>query len=269
MLVKVEGFETPINIVNDIEGVLVDSNGTMWYRNAKYDKKDEAAAFTTDEDLDPRVIMLDRNQLKRVCKGTKAIQEITTVDEARAYAGQHYEEWGHVVDQWNNQQIREIMMKAEETGRSMSEVAGMMERKARAQIVVERAIKEEKESHREATEKPEETHVDVIPPKSPSRKRTQEKAKRVAFGEMVLTERQVEFLRGLPAKDAFTAEDAPEGFSKMAVGAMISTLREKGVISTGKTTMTMDKGKRVTLFKFTDVGDKIHGQIINGGNDNA
>ena len=250
MIVKPKGFEDPVNIVDDVEGVLVDSTGTRWVRNPQYDEEGKSAAFSPNTDgVNPRVIHLDREQLKRACQGKKALLEPITVEEVRALADLNRNQWGCAVDEWNNQQIREIMIEADESGKS---VADLIERKARVQLSVARAIQEEKESHGEATEKPEEAYVDTAPTKTPPHHKTQEKAQRAPFGAITLTARQVEFLQGRPDKEEFTAEDAPEGFSKMTVGAMISTLREKGVISTGKA--TTDKGKRVTIFQLTDMG---------------
>ena len=252
MLVKVKGSNNSVNIVDDVEGVLMDSTGTWWVRDPKYDEEGESAAFSPDAcGVDLRVIHLDREQLKRVYKGKKAILEPTTVEEVRALADLNRDQWGYVVDEWNNQRIRETMIEADETGKS---VADLVERKARAQISVAHATQEEKESHGEATKKPEEAPVNATSTKTPPRHRTQEKAQRVAFGAVTLTARQVEFLQGLPVKESFTAEDAPEGFSKMAVGAMISTLREKEVIRTSK---MASNGKVITTFEFTTIGKQV------------
>lgn len=92
--------------------------------------------------------------------------------------------------------------------------------------------------------------------------------KNVAFEYegITLTEKQVKFLKLLPNDDFFEnglesalwidvlCDTVSSEFNPMAVGAMISTLREKYLISIG---IQRVNGKKCKFFKFTELGKEI------------
>ena len=94
------------------------------------------------------------------------------------------------------------------------------------------------------------------------------KSKDIAFESdgVTLTAKQVAFIKRMPEDDFFEngldstlwidvfCDTVADQFSPMAVGAMVSTLREKGVIS-----VVQDKvnGKKAKWMAFTDLGKQV------------
>lgn len=278
MLASTEnGFE--ISIISGKNGVLHDTAGRDWTRDAEKDR-DEKAAFSS-ADMTIGLLLLDKCQLVRVCKGDRAIQQVTTVAEVRDFASRLDNPTRDVIDGWSDQRIREIMAECEDNGGAV------------INSVLAAANKELEElwkTEREAQEGPEETHETGegtgVPSPSPEAKKRPRKAKKSrsrdhAFmtevdGQKInLTTKQVEFLerlsenptwkifgvKGIYHSDSY-ADELSDTMTPMAVGAMITTLREKGLLETN---MVRSDGKKVCAFKLTVAGAQVYNDLCRRG----
>ena len=71
-----------INIVKNDHGTLVDATGAGWWRRGSLDSPGHAA-YSTSIRGDGEVIQFTKDELVRICKGTRAIQTPITVEELR------------------------------------------------------------------------------------------------------------------------------------------------------------------------------------------
>lgn len=99
-------------------------------------------------------------------------------------------------------------------------------------------------------------------------KKAPRKSKDIAFemNGVTLTTKQVKFIKLMPRDDFFEnglestlwidvfCETITDQFSPMAVGAMVSTLREKDIILIGQDKVN---GKKAKWMKFTDLGKQV------------
>lgn len=267
MLVKVKGFKSQVNIVDNIDGVLVDSAGTRWVRDPKYDEEGKSAAFSPDTDgVDLRVMHLDLPQLKRACKGTRAIQTPTTTDELRAATESMGPEAAALAAEKPDQWFREVMIKAEETCQNPSSLAGHL-------------LMDELNQRKSEEVPPEALPVASVAPKEPTKGKSTARGKLQPGGfedtfegkRVLLTPKQVEFMKRVGENETWEQDDRGKWFygdhyaeclsdtmSPMSVGAMITTLREKGVI---RTEYARVDGRRVCKFQLTELGTFVYNRL--------
>lgn len=263
MLVKVDGI--PVSIVADDKGVLLDSKGGKWTRSAQYDTENMAAY--TSSIPGSGVMKLTRQELKRIVKGRAAILATTTVDEIREYMDRVDRVNAAEVAKWSNQQLREILAEADYSGVAV------------LKVLYDKIEECRKGGTPEPKEAPPTEGSGRMPSRPPRAKRRPKKRHSRAVspdefeyesetGIVVLTQKQVEFLERMSENPNW--EDAEENgwyytddysaelsdtMGVTTVGAMVSTLKEKGVIQTEYIRMG---GMRRCKFKLTELGVKIY-----------
>ena len=271
MLVKVKGFKSQVNIVDNVDGVLVDSAGTRWVRDPKYDEEGKSAAFSPDTDgVDLRVMHLDLTQLKRACKGKKALLEPTTTDELRAATESMGPAAAALAAEKPDQWFREVMIKAEETCQNPSSLAGHL-------------LMDELNQRKSEEVPPEALPVAAVAPKEPTKGKSTTRGKLQPGGfedtfegkRVLLTPKQVEFMKRIgeieemyhydtgtwyPA-DVYT-ECLSNTMPPTSVGAMITTLREKGVI---RTEYSKVGGRKICRFQLTELGQYVYNKLSSDG----
>lgn len=211
-------------------------------------------------------IQFTKDELARICKGTRAIQTPTTPEELRAATVSMEPEAVALAAEKPDQWFREVMIKAEETNQNPYSLAGHL-------------LSDELDRR-----KPEEVTVEASPltrvtrKESPQYKRTP-RAKLQPGGfedvfegkRIVLTPKQVEFMERLEEYENWDndnygkwlygdlyAECLSDTMSPMSVGAMITTLREKGIIRTERDHVD---GRRVCKFQLTELGMLVYSRI--------
>lgn len=131
-------------------------------------------------------------------------------------------------------------------------------------------INEAREAHEQEQAKSDKQAEDAINGKSkPKKARKPRRSKDIAFemeGMPTLTKKQVLFIQHMPDDDFYEngldsalwidcyADTVAEIFNPMAVGAMVSTLREKGIIAVGEGRVN---GKKCRSMALTTLGQKI------------
>lgn len=254
-----------ISIVSNDKGVLMDANGTKWWRRGSLDSPGHAAYSTSTND-DGEVIQFTKDELVRICKGTRAIQTPTTTDELRAATASMGPEAAALAAEKPDQWFREVMVKAEETSQNPYSLAGHL-------LLDELDQRKPKEVPSEASPLAQETR------KTPPQYKRTPRAKLQPGGfedtfegkRLLLTPKQTEFMerleenetweRGDPSKWLYGdhyAECLSDTMSPMSVGAMITTLREKGVI---RTEYTRIDGRKVCKFQLTELGLFVYNKL--------
>ena len=264
----------------DTDGVyLIDRNGIKWERCPEYDSADPFFIAYRETKANISVVRLTREEIKRTINGPHAMQTPITVEEMRYYALDLPKEYQWIIDQWSDQQLREILIDAESKNRNPGAV---MEAKVYKIIADEEAAKEEAErqknaeSHEKAQEKPGKTRSVPRGYSSTPRKRTQEGSISVAFGEasVILTPKQLEFMERLSEcpgwKETGTggeyvasqyAEELSDTMNPMSMGAVLTTLREKGLLNTKKARMG---GIKCCVCQLTEVGISVYNELAGG-----
>ena len=221
------------------------------------------AAYSTSMLGDGEVIQFTKDELVRICKGTHAIQTPTTPEELRAAMGP---EAAALAAEKSDQWFREVLSKAEETSQNPSSVAGHL-------LMDELDRRKPKEVSTEASPLAQETR------KAPPQYKRAPRAKLQPGGfedtfegkRVLLTPKQTEFMERLEENEAWERGDPSKWFcgdnyaeclsdtmSPMSVGAMITTLREKGVI---RTEYTRVDGRRVCKFQLTELGMLVYNRL--------
>ena len=145
------------------------------------------------------------------------------------------------------------------------------------------SFKRQVESYKEQTEDEspsEETKAKEAPKKAKKRPSRKPKLKEGGFkydedGKVIiLTPKQVRFINGVTHSDFwenglkssvwvdYLADELAEEFNPMAVGAMVSTLREKGLVLTAHTRVN---GKKACSMELTDLGKLIVNLMFHKG----
>lgn len=262
-----------VSLVNKDGGALVDNNGIKWERSPQLDVEEPYGVAYTETKAGVSTVRLTREEIKRVINGVHAMQTPTTVLEMRYHALNLPKEYQWIIDNWSDQQLREILMEAEDRNRNPGAV---MEAKVGA-------ILEEQEKEQVTPEPPPEaregTSVVQKPPrtaKSTPRKRKQEGSLSVALDgkSILLTPKQLEFMERLSECPGWSkdkekgeyvasqfAEELSDTMNAMSVGAVVTTLREKGLLSTSKSRIG---GVKCCLFKLTDLGESVYRKLAGG-----
>ena len=258
---------------------LFDSNGIEWERCPEFDVPDPYGVAYRETKERMSVVRLTRDEIKRVINGNHAMQTPTTVEEMRYHALTLPNEYQWIIDQWPDQKLREILIEAEDKRQNPGI---MLEAKAYAIIEAEEAAKRqeqeqaEQEDQEKAPPKPEKTHPTPGGHRSTPKRRAQEGSISVASGDIsvTLTPKQLEFMERLSEcpgwKDTGTsgeyvasqyAEELSDTMNPMSMGAVLTTLREKGLLHTRKTRMG---GIKCCVFKLTQTGIAIYNELAGG-----
>ena len=256
-----------IHIVRNESGILWDDTGLGWSRRGDLDQPGYAAYSATTADGVRMDIQFTKDELVRICKGTRAIQTPATVEELRVMVSDTMETEAKALaedkpDQW----FREVMIEAEETDQNPYFLAGRL-------LLDELGQRKPKEVPAEASP------LAPVTRKAPSRGNSTPRAKLQPGGfedtfegkRVLLTPKQVEFLERLEENETWEQDDSGRWFygdhyaeclsdtmSPMSVGAMVTTLREKGAI---RTEYTRYNGRKVCKFQLTDMGKFVYGKL--------
>lgn len=256
-----------INIVRNENGLLWDATGLGWFRRGDLDQPGHAAYSATTGEGVRMDIQFTKGELARICRGTRAIQTPITVEELRVMVSDTMEPEAKALaaekpDQW----FREVMIKAEETNQNPYSLAGHL-------LLDELNQRNPKEVPVEASSLARETR------KAPPQYKRTPRAKLQPGGfedvfegkRVVLTPKQTEFVERLEENETWEQDDRGKWFygdhyaeclsdtmSPMSVGAMITTLREKGVI---RTEYARVDGRRVCKFQLTDLGMLVYNRL--------
>lgn len=252
-----------VNIVSTDKIDLIDSAGVRWHRDASKDNvSDKLIGYTCDN---ADTVLLTVEHMKRVCNGNNAINTPTTVPELREYPRRLPARMAEIVDGWPDQTLREILIEADE---KHTNPGLLLERKVEAEIKKQEVPQESQEKAQESPQKP-------TPPRNTPRTRKQEGSITVTTGDVsvLLTPKQIEFMERLsecpewsqiPVTGEYSAsayvEELSDTMSPPSVGAIITTLREKGILSTRKVKMGAAKG---SVFKLTEMGVVVYKWLIN------
>ena len=256
-----------IHIVRNENGLLRDATGLGWTRRGDLDQPGHAAYSAATSEGIRMNIQFTKDELVRICKGTRAIQTPITVEELRVMMSDTMEPEAKALsaekpDQW----FREVMIKAEETDQNPYSLAGHL-------LLDELNRRKPKEVPTEAS-----PLTRVTRKESPQYKRTP-RAKLQPGGfedtfegkRVLLTPKQTEFMERLEENETWEQNDSGRWYygdhyteclsdtmSPMSVGAMVTTLREKGVI---RTEYTRANGRKVCKFQLTELGLFVYNKL--------
>lgn len=256
-----------INIIRNEHGVLWDATGLGWSRRGDLDRLGHAAYSATTAEGVRMDIQFTKDELVRVCKGTRAIQTPATVEELREMVSDTMGPGAKALaedkpDQW----FREVLIKAEETGENPYSLAGHL-------LLDELNRRKPEEVPPEASPLPPVTREEHTRCRRTPRAKLQPGGFEDTFEgkRVLLTPKQVEFLERLEENETWEQDDSGRWFygdqyaeclsdtmSPMSVGAMVTTLREKGVI---RTEYTRYNGRKVCKFQLTDMGKFVYGKL--------
>lgn len=254
-----------ISIVENDRGTLIDSTGIGWRRMGSLDSPGHAA-YSTSISGDGEVIQFTKDELVRICKGTRAIQTPTTVEELRVATTDFGPEAEALAAEKPDQWFREVLIKAEETGKNPHSLACHL-------LLDELDRGKPKEEPPEASPLPPVTREEHTRYKRTPRAKLQPGGHEDTFEgkRVLLTPKQVEFMKRIgeieetyhydtgtwyPA-DVYT-ECLSNTMSPTSVGAMITTLREKGVI---RTEYSKVGGRKICRFQLTELGQYVYDKL--------
>ena len=255
-----------INIVRNESGLLWDATGLGWTRRGDLDQPGHAAYSATTGGGIRMNIQFTKDELVRICKGTRAIQTPTTPEELRAATASMEPEAAALAAEKPDQWFREVMSKAEETSQNPSSLAGHL-------LMDELDRRRPKEVPTEASTLAQETRKAPPQYKRAPRAKLQPGGFEDAFEgkRLLLTPKQTEFMERLEENETWERGDPGKWFygdqyaeclsdttSPMSVGAMITTLREKGVI---RTECVRVNGRRVCKFQLTELGILVYNRL--------
>lgn len=257
-----------VSIVQNKRGILIDTQDKWWTRDAYKDIPEQGiAGYSCQDGTDS--IRFTRSELVRICKGDAAIQQLMTVDEARDFAERLEPRLREIAADWNDQQLREILMEADDTNKSALnllisrleaeykriEAEAVALRKAEEAAHVEEYLSCERNGTSLAQEGSGGTSV-------PPRKNTPKKAKGNAFesmynGELItLTSKQLVIMRAVVAGVDEDGTCTSTGVLQAAVGAGMSAISAGAVLATlgEKKLLTVTKTSTGRVYKLTDAG---------------
>lgn len=249
-----------VSIVQNKQGILIDTRGKWWIRDAYKDIPEQGiAGYSCQDGTDS--IRFTKSELVRICKGDAAIQQLMTVDEARDFAERLEPRLREIAADWNDQQLREVLMEADDANKSaLNLLISRLEaeyKRAKAQTAAQ--TEECLSCERDGTSLTQESGGGTpVPP----RKNTPKKAKGNAFesmynGELItLTSKQLVIMRAVAAEvdedgvctsTGVLQAAVGAGMSAVSAGAVLATLGEKKLLAVTKT----PTGK---AYKLTDAG---------------
>lgn len=257
-----------VSIVQNKRGILIDTQGKWWIRDAYKDIPEQGiAGYSCQDGADS--IRFTKSELVRVCKGDAAIQQLVTVDEARDFAERLEPRLREIAANWNDQQLREVLMEADDTNKSALnllisrleveskwiEAEAVALRKAEEAVHVEEYLSCERDGTSLAQEDGGGTPV-------PPRKNTPKKAKGNAFesmynGELItLTSKQLVIMQVIDAEADEDGVCISAGVLQAAVGAGMSAVSAGAVLATlgEKKLLTVTRIPTGKAYKLTDAG---------------
>lgn len=257
----------PVSIIDTDKKSLFDSKHQEWARHPSGDQPEGLVCYMNTQTC--MEILLTREDMRRVIKGYKAINTPTTLEEMRDHISRCPQYVQEMVDGWPDQKLREILIQADEEG---CDPRWLMEGIANKEAKQEELTPE---MPTEATGTATEAHRTPRTARSTPRPRKQEGSVSVALGEasVLLTPKQLEFVERLsecpgwgesgPAGEYTASEYAQElsdTMNPMSMGAVLTTLREKGLLQTEKRRVGAIK---CCVFKLTDLGAQVYNKLAN------
>ena len=268
-----------ISLTGKAGGNLIDSDGVEWVRDPEFDSQDPFKVGYRETKANISVIQLTRYEINRVIKGEKAMNTPMTVLEMRYRAVKFRKELRGVIDMWPDQKLRELLIKADESGKDPTT---LMEDAAYDEAFPEPQVKDElKEEPQERPKEATKRHVQRGTGSRIPRHHKQEGSVSVALEEVsvLLTPKQLEFMERLSecpgwkehtVKGEYVASDYAQELSDtmtaMSVGAVLTTLREKSILRTEKRKVGATK---FCTFQLTDLGVQVYNKLAEGVTGNA
>lgn len=261
MVVKTVKGRT-VHMTDSNKKSLFEDTGAEWVRDPRLDDVDKRLiGFSNPETEDG--LKLTMPEMRRVCDGTHAMNTPINIPEMRRYSNRLHKSLREVIYKWPDQKLREILIEAEE-GRKHPGL--LMERYAQAQV--DRDKKEE--DLKEATERPTEAREDQKRGKNTRTPRKQEGSLSVALegASVLLTPKQLEFMERLSECPGWKesgvngeyvaseyASELSDTMNSMSVGAVVTTLREKGILKTEKRRIGAIK---CSVFTLSPLGKEVY-----------
>ena len=247
---------------------MFDNNNTPWYRYPIADDKDHAAY--RDSLDESSIIKLTRTELKRICAGASSIVTPIDIKEMRFYSKRFTEKGKWIVDGWTDFTLSQILDEANKTHKNVGEFLRQKVEDALHPPIVEQIHEE-----RPGGAKKEASAAGTT--KNTSKRRKREESTLVTTGDVstTLTPKQLEFMERLSENQdwpengvdgsyvaSYYAEELNDTMNPMSVGAIITTLREKGLLATTKVSYG---GIKTCKFRLTETGKKIYKALSERG----
>lgn len=252
-----------ISILENKRGILIDSRRRNWLRDASKDKPEQGMAGYSRQDNEDTII-LTKPELVRVCKGNTAIQQLTTVAEARDFASRLEADLREIADNWGDQQLREVLMEADSKGCSALNLLTSKLQKESDQLRAS-AVAENEECiscERDGTSLAQESAGGTqAPPRGNTPKKVKGNAFEGVFGEELvrLTSGQFTVMHAIfstldPKSGASLTADVTQyvngEMSAVSAGATIATLKEKNLV-------VVDKSSPQKVVRLTNLGAQV------------
>lgn len=264
-----------VYFVDNDKKCLIDNGGVKWKRDPKMDRDGRAAYTETKANIS--TVLLTVQDLVRATKGVAHMTTPITVEEMRYYSTRLPGRMHKVIDQWPDQKLREILCDAEEQGKHpghMMELAAQKEMEPEVQPTKEPGMPTGASPLTSVKPRPQGTSSNT------PRRRKQEGSISVALDGMsiLLTPKQLEFMERLSENPGWK-KDGPNGtyimsaymneledtMSPISAGAVLTTLREKKILTTEKVRYD---GYKTCSFKLTELGIQVY-KKLSGGNKNG
>lgn len=259
-----------ISILENKRGVLIDSYGRNWLRDASKDKPERGMAGYSRQDNEDAIIFT-KPKLVRVCKGNTAIQQLTTVAEARDFTSRLEADLRKIADGWNDQQLREVLMEADSKGCSALNLLMSKLQKESDQLRASAAAETEEyiSCERDGTSLTQESAGGIqAPPHENTPKKVKGNVFEGMFGEELvrLTSGQLAIMHAIfstldpksgASPTASVAQCVSGEMSAVSAGATIATLKEKKLI-------VVDKTSSKKVVRLTSLGVQVHGALSRG-----
>ena len=257
-----------VSIIQNKRGILIDTQGRWWVRDAYEDIPERGmAGYSCHDGTDS--IRFTKPELVRICKGDVAIQQLTTVDEVRDHAERLEPKMREAAANWSDQQLREILVEADDTNKSalnllMSKLEAECKRIEAEAIALRKAeeaahIEEYLSCERDGTSLAQGNNGGTL---VPPRKNTPKKAKGNAFesmynGELItLTSKQLVIMRAIAAEVDGDGTCTPTGVLQAAVNVGMSAISAGAVLATlgEKKLLTVTRTPAGKTYKLTSAG---------------
>lgn len=246
---------------------LFDRDGVEWERYPEGDVQEPFGCAYRETKNHISYVLLTRDELKRTIAGDAAMNTPTTVMELRYYALHLPKHAQLLVDMWTDQRLREILVKADEKHTSAAKI---LEQEIEDALPKPEPVKVEQEVPAVTRESTSERVKPKGGTKRPPRGKLQKGGIEGTFhGQRVmLTPKQVEFIERLSENTNWDkekengcylastyAEELSDTMNPMAVGAVLTTLREKGILHTES---FRRDGSKSCVFSLTELGKEIY-----------
>lgn len=257
-----------ISILENRRGALIDSHGRNWLRDASKDKPEQGMAGYSRQDSEDAIIFT-KPELVRVCKGNAAIQQLTTVEEARDFATRLEADLREVADGWNDQQLREVLVEADNKSCSALNLLVVKLQKESDRLHAVAETEECSSCAREGTSLAQENAVGI---QAPTRRNAPKKVKGNAFEGMFgeelvrLTSGQLAIMHAIfstldpksgVSPTASITQCVSDEMSAVSAGATIATLKEKKLI-------VVDKTSSKKVVRLTSLGVRVRDALSRG-----